>query len=666
MRSDRNVPVALGAGACTAEPISKEPGFRSTLTSLWYRLMSLGIIALVFPLTLLLTKKVQGWSFFLTPPEVAFEVAVRVIAAALAGVALGSLYTAAVAPFLWRFSSSRQRVAEWATKVAVVLVVFLNSRYALEVLLKWSNRGVRYHSFLLVSYLVAFAVALCVPRARKEVMTSLDGFLGEKMTRLTAIATVLGTAALVATEFVLVGAVTTVKAAPVPSRPKSNFLLITFDALNAEDMSLYGGKLPTTPNIDAYASKATVFTNFYSASTFTTPSVGAMLTGRYPSEIHVYHLEGQARGEDVAKSLPQLMRTAGYSTGAFVSNPLAYYLAKSLDKAFDVLPEPVFDKTTQHLWNATRPLHQDTGIGSRLDEYFDLEQLCSWLGGLPQNLYIRYRPGASFEQARQVLAKLPDGYFLWVHVVTPHDPYLPDPADRGRFIPDAERRTFEEDIGRKWQPHYEPDQQSQVDRRRLAYDEFIATADRAFGTFMSELEKSGKLRDTTVIVSADHGESFEGGVYKHESAYQTRPVIHVPLIIRTPGQQDGRKIAFTADQTALAPTILELAGQPKPNWMRGQSLVGWLNRDGQGEGEGLAFTEYMERNSLFKPLRNGTVGVIDGRHQYVLYLDTQKGELRPLNQAHIWNLDRTADNPARAEALRAAIHSRFPGLAQEP
>jgi len=37
---------------------------------------------------------------------------------------------------------------------------------------------------------------------------------------------------------------------------KSNFLLITFDALNAEDVSLYGYRLPTTPNIDAFARKA--------------------------------------------------------------------------------------------------------------------------------------------------------------------------------------------------------------------------------------------------------------------------------------------------------------------------------------------------------------------------------------------------------------------------
>ncbi len=84
-------------------------------------------------------------------------------------------------------------------------------------------------------------------------VTSIDGFLGEKMTRRTAIATVVGTVGLVATEFALSKTVPVVKAALVPQRPKSNILLITFDALGAEDMSVYGYGLPTTPNIDAFA-----------------------------------------------------------------------------------------------------------------------------------------------------------------------------------------------------------------------------------------------------------------------------------------------------------------------------------------------------------------------------------------------------------------------------
>jgi arylsulfatase A-like enzyme len=275
---------------------------------------------------------------------------------------------------------------------------------------------------------------------------------------------------------------------------------------------------------------------------------------------------------------------------------------------------------------------------------------------------MRYRPVASFENARKLLATLPDGFFMWLHVITPHNPYIPGPEDRGRFLPDSELRTYEEEFGERWKPHYPPDQQSQVDQRRLRYDEFIVTADRAFGGFMSDLESSGRLRDTTVIFSADHGESFEGGVYQHSSPYLTRPVIHIPLIIHTPGQQESRTADLTADQTSLAPTILELAGLPKLDSMRGPSLVPWLSGDAKRNGDGLAFTQYFEKNSVFKPLRHGSVGVIDGEFQYVVYLESQKGVLRPLNEAQIWNLDRSGEYPERANILRAALNSRFPDL----
>ena len=179
---------------------------------------------------------------------------------------------------------------------------------------------------------------------------------------------------------------------------------------------------------------------------------------------------------------------------------------------------------------------------------------------------------------------------------------------------------------------------------------------------MSDFAKSGTANDTAVIVSADHGESFEGGVYQHSTPYLTRPVIHVPLVVRTPGQQDGRTVNYTVDQTALAPTILGLAGQPKPNWMSGQSLVPWLEKNGQGDGEGTAFSQYLAKNDIYKPIKRRTLAVIEGGYQYIVYLDTQKGELRPLNEAQIWNLDRSAENPEKAAALRQTLHAKFPDL----
>jgi arylsulfatase A-like enzyme len=646
--------------------------FRSTLKWIWLRFITLGVLGLAFAEALKLAQgEAQGWSYYLPISEVIFEVIVRLVFAGLVGVVAGTLLAAVLAPFLWYLKSSRERIADWAMKIAVIAVLFFASRFALKMLLaSWgSTFSERYTNALLITFALIFLAALCIPRSRKQVLTSIDGFLGERMTRRTAIATVVGAAGLVATEFAISRTAPVVKAALTPQRPKSNVLLITFDALAAEDMSVYGYRLPTTPNISAFARQATLFKNFYSASTFTTPSIASMLTGVYPSEHHVFQLIGRLRSQDANRSLPHQMREGGYATGAFLSSPYAYYLVESMRNQYDFLPEPVFQQGgLQHLWDASGSLHQHSGIGNRMDEYNDMMYMWNSVGGLPYDLFHRFPATDSFAHAESMLDTLPDGFFLWIHVMTPHSPYHPDAASRGTFIPESEFKKFEkegDEGARKWFPHYSPDEQSQVDLRRLAYDEFILTADRAFGSFMSKMGKSGKLSDTTIILSADHGESFEGGIYQHEDQYMTRPEIHIPLIIRTPNQQQGRTVSFTADQTSLAPTILELAGQPRPEWMRSPSLVKYLSGNDTGEGQGLAFCQFLENNSIFKPLEHGTVGVIDGQYQYLVVLASSHGVLRPLPQAQFWNLDRSNEDPARAQAMRATIHARFPDLTQK-
>ena len=609
--------------------------------------------------------KAQGWTFYLTSAEVVFEVALRLVLAAFAGIALGTISTALMAPVLWRFASSRNLLVDRTAQFATLLVIFLASRFAAQTLIpsltSWTHRGEFTGKVLMWGYYLAFVAAVCIPRGRKKLLTSLDDFVGKKAARRMVIAVGVTALAVAIVGSGIGRSMSTVSAAAKAQQPKSNILLITFDALSAEDMSLYGCPRPTTPNIDAFAATGTVFTNFFSGSSFTTPSLATIITGAYPSQSHVHQLPGRVRSQDVEKSLPHVMRAAGYFTGAFVSNPWAYYFAESLRSQFDSLRAPVFEKGgAQRFFEATGFLHQNLLFGNRGDEYFDIVSFWNNVRGLPSDGPWEVRPDEVFQLAGDEVAKLPTGYFYWIHVLSPHDPYVPDREDQGRFLPlDKSASLVDEDPLRQGYP---PEHQSVIDEHRLIYDEFIASADRAFGAFMKRLETGGKLRDTTVIVAADHGESFEGGIYRHRSALQTRPMIHVPLIIRTPNQQLGRRVVYTADQTALAPTIFELAGQAKPDRLPGQSLVPWLNGNGEGQGEGMAFTQYLERNSVFAPVRHGTVGVIDGQYQYVLDIATQTGALRPLKEAQFGNIDRSAENPARVEALRAAIFARFPSL----
>ena len=89
-----------------------------------------------------------------------------------------------------------------------------------------------------------------------------------------------------------------------------------------------GTQLPTTPNIDAFARNGTVFTNFYSASTFTTPSVATIMTGVYPSESHVYQTAGPgARGDTPGISCRTRCEPPAMPPARSSSNPFAYYFA---------------------------------------------------------------------------------------------------------------------------------------------------------------------------------------------------------------------------------------------------------------------------------------------------------------------------------------------------
>ncbi len=433
------------------------------MTVLWLRLSTVAIIALLFYLALLLPERVAGWSFYLSTADVVFEIALYAVFVALTGVALGALVTVATTPFLLLRRSSRRRLVENITRAAVAIAAFVDLGIGLNTLLEGAGLW-RIKSAVLLCYFIAFAVAMCIPRRREQVVTTLDGFLSEKATRRAVLGTGAAAAALVLVEAAIgktESAAVTPKRALRPSGP--NIVLVTFDALSAEDLSVYGYRLPTTPHIDEFARHSSVFTNFYSGSTFTTPSIATMLTGLQPSEHHVHQLQGHLRGGYAVKTLPHAMRAGGYSTGASVSNPHAYFLADGIAEDYDALPDPAYSTPALPIWDATGILHQRQPLGSRAYEFQDLEK--AW--GFAHQELARHRPrlfastksefppAGSFDQARAILRKLPDGFFLWVHLYAPHMPYLPGAPYLGRFLASGAMRTGAEQ-GLNLGPVYSP------------------------------------------------------------------------------------------------------------------------------------------------------------------------------------------------------------------
>jgi arylsulfatase A-like enzyme len=643
------------------------------LSTLWARLLCFAGLTAILVVGLQVLLGVDGWLFYETARETASDIGARVaIGIGIGGIVGTGAFLLTLPYIFWQPRDLRTRT-EGVARAALAMTLLIGLSGICGLLLRWAMSIGRFDLsnktyilswacfslllFVVVSVGYVLAPNLFVPS--NELMLACSG---RKARRLILLAAVGGL--LTAFSNPMRAAMTDrqLQSARRNSKKGKNIVLVTFDALSMEDASLNGYRLPTTPNIDSLARKSASFTNFYGSSTFTTPCVVSILTGRYPSNTHVYHYGGRLRGEAASQTLPNVLRAGGYLTAASVANPGAHPACLGFGDDFDLLPEPpIKDFATKE---ATAVFHSgalanDAGFVGRIVPYI-LENISPRRFG---QTHSNVPPNMSFEQAERLLDQLHGPFFLWVHVYAPHFPYLPEPPYLKKFLQSDEFRTHADFANMFDQKgyNYSASKQQVIDKARLRYDEWAAQADGAFGQFMATLQRTGHSTDTAIIVSADHGESFGGGYVGHGGPRQLRSILHVPLVVHVPGMTEARQISTVADQTRLAPTILEIAGMERPTWMDGESLCGLL----RGEAElqpARAFTQYFEANSAFKPIHSGSVGVIDGRHQYVIDIGTGVGSLYDLSEANEQRNELSGSEPDVAADLHGAIQRRFPDV----
>ena len=110
-----------------------------------------------------------------------------------------------------------------------------------------------------------------------------------------------------------------VKGGKVQSSQKPNVIVVLADDLGFGDVSAYGSKTISTPNIDRLAKGGACFSNAYATSATSTPSRYALMTGVYPwRNASAKILPGDAPLiiDEQEYTLPKMMRSAGYATGA--------------------------------------------------------------------------------------------------------------------------------------------------------------------------------------------------------------------------------------------------------------------------------------------------------------------------------------------------------------
>ncbi|MEE2663030.1 MAG: sulfatase-like hydrolase/transferase, partial [Myxococcota bacterium] len=98
-------------------------------------------------------------------------------------------------------------------------------------------------------------------------------------------------------------------------------VLITLDTTRADALGCYGGSPGATPHLDALAERATLFANASAQAAVTPVSHASILTGLnpYTHGLRVMHGRTENRLADAARTLPEVLRAAGYRTAAFTS-----------------------------------------------------------------------------------------------------------------------------------------------------------------------------------------------------------------------------------------------------------------------------------------------------------------------------------------------------------
>jgi arylsulfatase A-like enzyme len=349
-----------------------------------------------------------------------------------------------------------------------------------------------------------------------------------------------------------------------PSARRPNVVLLTADALRAQNMSLYGYHRKTTPFLDRFASESNVYTQMHANSTSTRPSLTTILTGKDPFShgrltkfLPVY---------DSPENLVALLRDQGYTTAAISSNADATFYYLGLVKYLVHGEYPNFRRLTLSFLrdNGVYP----TRSGTRMYDEF-----ARWFFplGYPERTLGYGAASDTIALATQTLTKLPEPFFLFVHLHEPHDPYETPPPFKDKYARVGNREAREKLSG-FYYGRYQPDLQPFVDAERDHYDEAIEYLDAELEQFVNALRRSPKSQNTLLVLTTDHGESFERGFLNHgEDLYESS--IHVPLVIKFPGQRKGERLFFPVQSIDIAPTIVETAGIAVPNWMDGVSLI---------------------------------------------------------------------------------------------
>jgi choline-sulfatase len=397
-----------------------------------------------------------------------------------------------------------------------------------------------------------------------------------------------------------------------------NVVFVSFDALQAAHTGFLGYERDVTPTLDAFAHDCFIFEDQTSVASWTVPSSMSWFTGVFPSEhrltnkFAVYNdkVQKPANLADLAPrlvTLAEILKQNGYATGGFTGNA-GVSGQFGFDRGFDV--------------------------------YFaEKNKFGSFDRSVPEALdWVSTNQGKKF--------------FLFLHGYDCHGQRMPDGGFDYRFVDAEYDRKFSGSPQEQEVLREEGLDKGQLTLRdadvrfwRAIYDEKIQRADAKFQQFLDAFAKLGLMDKTLFIITSDHGTEF----YEHRrldhgfTLYQEQ--IHVPLLLRLPGQKGGGIVHERHSSLDLMPTILDLLDVDVPEvaqkQMRGQSLVVAIQGDAQPQDliSETDYRQYTYKRSLISPDGWKLIYTLESRSRELYDLNTDPHELNNTADTHSQKAD---------------------------
>lgn len=310
-----------------------------------------------------------------------------------------------------------------------------------------------------------------------------------------------------------------------------NVLLITIDAFRHDALGRYRTiEKSYTPNLDRYIKTSTYFKNTYAQGGWTSISLPALIWSKYPRLIKFKPIFEDNKLELHMSRTPPPGRRMKLRFQSPLREPdpnVAKVLGKQRFRTYAITNDA---KTTyfnpklgfsKHFENILYPKTVRKQFKDREMRKMELDEV------------------ATNSTIETIEADGKGPFFIWTHLFAPHSRYRPP---EGYGVP--------------------------ID----GYEGEVYFADMMVGRILSALKRAGKDKDTVVIITGDHGESFG----EHKDSYHGTELydhaVKVPMIFHMPGQRHAHEVATPVGLIDIAPTILDTIGVPIPNTMHGITL----------------------------------------------------------------------------------------------